>query len=85
VKGTIDGPYVTPHSADFLRGAALYNHEGVWMDVGMILIRSLENICWKQIEDPNSPFEVPVPWMYVVVMANHFVADRKNDPFIKYW
>ena len=73
------------HSADFLRGACLHLHGGVWMDVGIILIRQLDNICWKQLEDPESPFEVSVPWMYGTVMANHFVASRKGNPFIKRW
>ena len=85
VKGTMDGPYVGPHSADFLRGACLYKYGGVWMDVGIILIRRIDSICWKQLEDPNSPFEVSVPLMYGQVMANHFVASRKGNPFIKRW
>lgn len=55
------------------------------MDVGIILIRSLDDICWKQLEDPNSSFEVSVPWMYENVIANHFVASRKGNPFIKRW
>jgi len=55
------------------------------MDVGILLIRKLDDICWKKFEDPNSPFEVSVPWMYGVVMANHFVASRKGNGFIKRW
>jgi hypothetical protein len=85
VKGTMDGPYTGPHSADFLRGACLYSYGGVWMDVGILLIRDLDRICWKQLEDPNSPFQISAPWMYGPVMANHFVASRKGDPFIKRW
>ncbi|TVY83657.1 putative glycosyl transferase FCK3 [Lachnellula suecica] len=85
VKGTMDGPYVGPHSADFLRGACLWLHGGVWMDVGILLIRDLDRVCWRQLEDPASPFEVSVPWMYGPVMANHFVASRKGNPFIKRW
>ena len=85
VKGTMDGPYTGPHSADFLRGACLVQYGGVWMDVGIILIRRLEDICWKQLQDPGSPFEVSVPWMYGTIMANHFVASRKGNPFVKRW
>ncbi|KAE9374131.1 hypothetical protein N431DRAFT_371537 [Stipitochalara longipes BDJ] len=85
VKGTMDGPYKGPHSADFLRGALLYLHGGAFMDVGIILFRPLDRICWAQLEDPNSPFQVSVPNMYGTVMANHFVASRKGDPFIKRW
>lgn len=85
VKGTMDGPYTGPHSADFLRGAALFNFGGVWMDTGIVLIRDLDRICWNQLEDPKSPFQVSTPWMFGSHMANHFVASRKGDPFIKRW
>jgi hypothetical protein len=85
VKGTMTGAYVGPHSSDFLRGACLWSHGGVYMDTGNILIRDLDRVCWKQLEDPNSPYEVSVPIMYGTVMANHFVASRKGNRFIKYW
>ncbi|KAF2476673.1 uncharacterized protein BDR25DRAFT_252836 [Lindgomyces ingoldianus] len=85
VKGTMEGPYTGPHSADFLRGAAIYNFGGVWMDVGCILIRHLDNVCWDQLSDEKSPFTVSVPWMYGQIVANHFFAGRKGDPFIKRW
>ncbi|KAK4569466.1 hypothetical protein LTR86_003229 [Recurvomyces mirabilis] len=64
VDGTMDGPYVGPHSADFLRGACLYTHGGVFLDVGIVLIREFDRVCWTQLEDPSSPFEVAVPWMH---------------------
>ncbi|ORY01288.1 hypothetical protein BCR34DRAFT_575029 [Clohesyomyces aquaticus] len=85
VKGTMHGPYTGPHSADFLRGAAIYRYGGVWMDVGIFLIRHLDKICWDQLNDESSPFTVSTPWMYGQVMANHFVAARKGDEFIKRW
>lgn len=85
VKGTMEGPYVGPHSADFLRGAALWQHGGVWLDVGCILIRELDRICWEKLESDSSPFTVSTAWMYGCTMANHFVAARKGDPFIKHW
>ncbi|KAL4894407.1 hypothetical protein BDV59DRAFT_11015 [Aspergillus ambiguus] len=83
--GTMDGPYVGPHSADFLRGACLMTYGGVFMDVGIILTRSIDRICWSQLEDPSSPYQISIPWMYGTVSANHFVASRKDDPFIKRW
>ncbi|OCT48273.1 hypothetical protein CLCR_04147 [Cladophialophora carrionii] len=85
VKGTMTGVYTGPHSSDFLRGACLYSHGGVYMDTGNILIRDLDRVCWNQLADPSSPYEVCVPIMYATVMANHFVASRKGDPFIKCW
>ncbi|KAL6235884.1 hypothetical protein BDW75DRAFT_250540 [Aspergillus navahoensis] len=71
VENTMEGPYTGPHSADFLRGACLSLHGGVFMDVGIILARSLDRICWAQLEDPCSPFNICVPWM--------------DDPFIRRW
>ena len=85
VYGTMDGPYKGPHAADMLRGSCLYSHGGVFMDVGNLLIRHLDWICWNQLEDPNSPFQVAIPWMYGISTANHFVASRKGDLFIKRW
>ena len=85
VKGTMTGPYVGPHSADLLRGAALYAYGGVWMDVGNILFRNLDKVCWNQLADEKSPFTVSVPWMFEQQMANHFIASRKGDIFIKKW
>ncbi|KAG4443372.1 hypothetical protein IFR05_001161 [Cadophora sp. M221] len=85
VKGTMDGPYTGPHSADFLRGVCLYLYGGVWMDTGIILIRDLDRICWNQLAGASSPFQVSVPLMHTTVMANHFVASRKDNPFIKNW
>ncbi|KAK4948752.1 hypothetical protein LTR10_012757 [Elasticomyces elasticus] len=85
VDGTMTGPCVGPHSADFLRGACLWTHGGVYMDVGIILIRNLDRICWNQLADPESPYQVAAPIMYATTMANHFVASRKGEPFIKHW
>jgi hypothetical protein len=85
VKGTMTGPYVGPHSADFLRGAALYSYGGVWMDVGNILFRHMDNICWDQLANDESPYTVAAPCMFAQHTANHFVAARKGDMFIKNW
>ncbi|KAF2000200.1 hypothetical protein P154DRAFT_534871 [Amniculicola lignicola CBS 123094] len=82
---TMTGPYVGPHSADFLRGAALYDYGGVWCDVGCIMLRDFDRICWTQLADEESPFTISTPWMLNQHIANHFVAARKGDPFIKRW
>jgi mannosyltransferase OCH1-like enzyme len=68
-----------------LRGAALYAYGGVWMDVGNILFRNLDKVCWDQLADEESPFTVSVPWMFEQQMANHFIAARKGDVFVKKW
>ncbi|KAJ0415801.1 hypothetical protein BJY00DRAFT_304630 [Aspergillus carlsbadensis] len=85
VDGLMDGPYSGQHSADFVRSAALILHGGVFMDVGIILTRSLDRICWSKLEDPSSPFQICVPLMYGTNIANHFVASRRADPFITRW
>lgn len=85
VADKMDGPYSGPHSADFLRGASLFLHGGVYMDLGIILIRALDRICWNQLTSASSPYRVAVPLMYGQNIANHFVAARKHDPFIKRW
>jgi hypothetical protein len=85
VEGTMTGPYVGPHSADFLRGAALYTYGGVWMDVGCILFRHLDSVCWDLLADDNSPYTIAVPLIFGQFMANHIVASRKGDEFIKNW
>jgi hypothetical protein len=85
VKGTMTGPYVGPHSADFLHGAALYTYGGVWMDVGNVLFRHLDKICWDQLAEESSPYTISTPWMFGQHMGNHFVAARKGDEFIRKW
>ncbi|KAF2110299.1 capsule polysaccharide biosynthesis protein [Lophiotrema nucula] len=85
VEGTMTGPWTGPHSADFLRGAALYRYGGVWTDVGTILFRDFDRVCWNQLADEECPYNVAVPWMFQQYMANHFVAARKGDEFIKRW
>ncbi|KAK5945308.1 hypothetical protein PMZ80_002512 [Knufia obscura] len=85
VKGEMTGPYTGPHSADFLKGACPLSHGGVFLDVGCIMFNSIDKICWRHLEDDNDPWNVAVPLMYAQTMANHFVAARKGDPFVKRW
>ncbi|KAI8268529.1 putative glycosyl transferase FCK3 [Colletotrichum sp. SAR11_239] len=85
VDRTMKGPWAGQHSADFIRGAALYTYGGVCMDVGSILIRHIDRICWDELADPNTPYQIALPLIYDQVWANHFIAARKGDPFIKLW
>lgn len=85
VQNAMDGPHLGPHSADLLRGACLYIHGGVFMDVGNILVRNVERICWEKLEDPETPYRVAAPWVNDTGIANFFVASRKGDPFIDRW
>jgi mannosyltransferase OCH1-like enzyme len=81
----MDGPYIGQHGADLTRTACLYEHGGVWMDVGSILIRHLDRVCWDELEDEGTPFRNAIPVIYGVIVANHFVAARRRDPFIYQW
>ncbi|KAK7022314.1 capsule polysaccharide biosynthesis [Favolaschia claudopus] len=85
VERKMDGPHAGPHSADFLRGALLYQHGGAYMDVGCILIRDMDRVCWDEIMNPESSTKIVVPLIYGQNIANYFVAARKGDPFIKRW
>ncbi|KAK9415603.1 hypothetical protein SUNI508_10262 [Seiridium unicorne] len=69
VDGKMDGSCIGPHSADLLRGACLYTYGGAWLDVGAILTRSIDRIAWKQLEDPESPFQVAAPHSVFALMS----------------
>ncbi|GJN86993.1 hypothetical protein PLIIFM63780_010575 [Purpureocillium lilacinum] len=88
-EGTMDGPTVGQHQADLVRLPLIYQHGGIWMDVGMILFRHVEDICWNAIMDPTSPYEVGGFAMQlrpgVESMMNGFIAARKGNLFIKRW
>ncbi|TGJ81645.1 hypothetical protein E0Z10_g7131 [Xylaria hypoxylon] len=83
-NNTMDGSHSGPHSADFLRGACLYEYGGAWADSSIFLLRTMDEICWNQLEDPTSPYRVAVPVIYANLL-NCFLAARKHDPFIKRW
>ncbi|KAI1170342.1 hypothetical protein F4777DRAFT_569592 [Nemania sp. FL0916] len=83
-NNTMDGTHSGPHSADFLRGACLYEFGGAWIDSSTFLMRNMDDICWSQLEDPASPWRVAVPVMSDNLL-NCFLAARKHDPFIKRW
>lgn len=84
-QGTMEGPWAGPHSADLIRGACLWTHGGVCMDVGCILIRDLDRVCWSKLTEPGSPYSIAAPHLSGQRVANYFVAARKGDPFIKRW
>lgn len=85
LSGTMDGHHIGQHSADFIRGPLLLRYGGVSMDVGCLLVRHIDRICWDLLADPDSPYEIAVPVLYDQTIANHFVAARKNNVFIEKW
>ncbi|KAL7931476.1 capsular polysaccharide synthesis domain-containing protein [Trichoderma chlorosporum] len=88
-NNTMDGPHVGPHQGDLIRLPLLFKYGGCWMDAGTFLFRHIEDICWKQIEDPNSPYEMAGFVIEirpgVETMLNGFIAAKRNNPFIKRW
>ena len=85
----MDGPHVPPHMADLIRLPLVYLYGGVWLDVGFLLFRNLDDLCWNALSDPTTPFEMAgfkvtfTPEMGMV--HNGFIAARKGNMCIKYW
>ena len=95
---TMDGPHVGPHSADLVRLPLLYLYGGVWLDVGFLLFKHLDDFCWNTLEDESTLLEMagfmlpfgrrttpgePKPEMNM--MFNGFIASRRGNVCIKYW
>ncbi|CAF9941716.1 hypothetical protein IMSHALPRED_002862 [Imshaugia aleurites] len=57
-NNTITSPYVGPHSADLIRPPLLYLNDDFGMEVGALLFRDLDGICWSRLEDPRNPYEM---------------------------
>lgn len=61
------------------------------MDVGTLLFRDLDDICWSKIEDPESPYEIAgfsVPHgdgSKESTPLNGFIAAKKGNEFIRRW
>ncbi|KAI1323957.1 hypothetical protein F5Y16DRAFT_326266 [Xylariaceae sp. FL0255] len=81
---TLNDEYSGPHIADFLRGACLFKYGGVWMDCSIFLTRNMDDICWNELSDPASPYQVAVPYHFGGLL-NCFIAARKGDPYIARW
>lgn len=80
--------------SDSVRISLLDHHGGVWMDSSIILNKNLDDTCWNQLADENSPFKMA--GFFLVRKGSHqyqgkdyfenwFIAARRNLPFIKYW
>ena len=88
-ENTMDGPFMGQHSGDMVRLPLLLLYGGVWMDAGTFLFRHLDDICWKQIEDKSSPYELAGFQINLRpnedCMLNGFIAAKRNNPFIRRW
>jgi hypothetical protein len=88
-EGRMTGRYAGAHTSDTIRLPCVYQHGGVWMDVGIILLMHLDQVCWDSLKDPKSKFEVAVasgdPTLKSGTAENFFIAGRKENGFIKRW
>ncbi|KAI1262503.1 hypothetical protein F5Y18DRAFT_418898 [Xylariaceae sp. FL1019] len=87
--GKTTGQFAGSNTSDTVRLPLVYQHGGVWMDVGIILLMHLEQVCWTKLRDPKCKFEVAVasadPTLKSGVAENFFVAGRRANGFIKRW
>ncbi|KAM5357036.1 hypothetical protein ACJZ2D_016675 [Fusarium nematophilum] len=91
VNKTMDGKHAAQHAADLVRLPLLYEHGGVWMDVGNMLHTHLDTLFWDALAAPDTPYEVGL-WIITGQIrkqwgsfGNYMLAARKNSLFIKNW
>lgn len=89
LEKTMDGKHVPQHSSDIIRTALLLLYGGVWLDVGFLLFRHLDDLCWDALADSNQPYEMCAFSAHmgpnVGFIFNGFIAARKDNPCIRYW
>ncbi|RYP45517.1 hypothetical protein DL768_008152 [Monosporascus sp. mg162] len=88
---TMDGSHAGQHSADLVRLPLLFEHGGVWMDVGNMLHTHLDGLFWEPLTAPDSPYEMGVWTISGQIrkqwgcFGNYMLAARKGCVFIKNW
>ena len=86
---SIAGRHTGPHSADIVRIPLLYIYGGVWMDIGIILLRDLDSICWDALSDSGTRYELAGFMIKIrpreYCMFNGFITARNHNRFIKRW
>lgn len=57
------------------------------MDTGMLLFRGIDDICWSELMNPESPFEICAFALqgrkYFGQIINSFIAARKGNIFAR--
>lgn len=91
INNTMDGSHAAQHAADLARLPLLYEHGGVWMDVGNMLHTHLDQLFWGPLTSPGSQYEMAV-WIISGQIrkewgsfGNYMLAARKGCIFIKNW
>jgi hypothetical protein len=89
LRRTMTGNHVGPHAADLIRLPLLYLYGGVWLDVGFLLFRDLDDLCWQVLADPFNPVELAGFKMTIspslAMFWNGFIGARKGSIAIKHW
>lgn len=83
------GRYAATHTSDLLRLPLLYVHGGVWLDVGILLLRDLDDSVWDRLADPESPYEFAA-FAYEnnpgdLSVINPWLAARRDCELVKRW
>lgn len=87
--GCTTGRYAGAHTSDTVRLPCVFQHGGVWMDVGIMLLMHLDQVCWAALKSPKSKYQVALasgdPTLKSGMAENFFIAARKGNGFIKRW
>jgi hypothetical protein len=89
VQNTMDGDHKAQHTSDLIRLPLLFEHGGVWMDVGNMLHTHLDDLFWNALSE--GPYELGL-WIITGQIrrkwgsfGNFMLAARKGSTFIRNW
>ncbi|KND93675.1 hypothetical protein TOPH_01648 [Tolypocladium ophioglossoides CBS 100239] len=86
---TMKGTHAAPHAADLVRLPLLYLYGGVWLDVGFMLFRGLDDLCWDQLADAQTALQLAGFKMTISDEAglfwNGFIAARRGCVAVRHW
>jgi len=61
----------------------LFSHGGIWLGVGSILFRKFDDIFWRELGNPESPYSSPKGTLGKCLAS--FTGARKGISFIERW
>lgn len=89
LKRSMTGTHIAPHAADLVRLPLLHLYGGAWIDVGFMLFRGLDDLCWNSLADPTNALELAGFKMTIseeiAMFWNGFIAARKGCVAVKHW
>lgn len=90
INNSMDGSHKAQHTSDLMRLPLLFEHGGVWMDVGNMLHTHLDDLFWNALSSSDS-YEIGL-WIITGQIrkkwgsfGNFMLAARKGSLFIKNW